>query len=355
MVWSVSWRSSRVDERFLPSRLSNILLIGAPPSGHLAGLFVFPAYGRLQPNLRVAVVDIGSGSLALSLATVGDEGSISLLGEWALDTGLASFADDSRDRVLAGLKSFRHILRMQNTDTRLRAFVTSVLPEGADRDQFVKEAQTILDHPVDVLSPGEEAALSFLGSHDAHATPAGHLVVTAEIDGAATHLAIGDHEKLLDVFTIGLGAATLTDRFAGDAPSAQAGLALSEHLHELLNVAPLAEVIAGRPFDLVVSGAVVGVLAAVNAGRPPARGALHGTALDLESVFHWYQEILHVAPADLPDALGVSAARARTMLAGTGLVVFLMEKLGASQAYVSDNARRHGALREILGFTRAFL
>lgn len=305
--------------------------------------------------MRVAVVDIGSSSLALALATVGDEGAISLLGEWALDAGLLNFDEAARERVLAGLKSFRHILRMQHPDTHLRAFLTSVLPEGADREAFLKEARTILDHPVDVLTVGEEAALSFLASHDARPVPEGHLVVTAEIDGAATHLAVGDHEKLIDVFTIGLGAASLTDRFLGDAPTPEQGLALSEHLHDLLNVSPVRALIGEQPFHLVVAGSLVPVLAGLNAGRAPERGALHGTGIDLESVFHWYQEILGFAPADLPGALNVSAPRARNMLAATGLLLFVMEKLGTQEAFVSDNVRRHGVLREILGFTRTFL
>lgn len=305
--------------------------------------------------MRVAVIDIGSSSLALALATVGDEGAISLLGEWALDAGLLSFEEAAREKTLAGLKSFRHILRMQHPDTHLRACLTSLLPEGAERDAFLKEARQILDHPVDVMTPGEEAALSFLASHDAAAVPEGKIVVTAEVDGAATHLAIGDHEKLIDVFSLGLGASTLTDRFLGDAPTHEQSVALSEHLDELLNVAPVRALIGDQPFHLVVAGQHVPVLAGLNAGRAPERGALHGTAIDLDSVFHWYQEILGFAPADLPGALNVSPGRARTMLAGTGLTLFLMEKLGTSEAFVSDNVRRHGVLREILGLTRTFL
>lgn len=306
--------------------------------------------------MRVAVVDIGSAALALSLATVGDEGRISLLGEWSLETELAAgFEGEGRDRALAGLKSFRHILRMQNPDTRLRAFLTSVLPEGASRDRFVREAQGILDHPVEVLTVGEEAALSFLASHDTCAVPEGAAVVTAEIDGTATHLGVGDGEKLVDVFSLALGASSLTSRFLSEEHSAATGLALSEHLHDLLNVGPVTEALAGKPFHVVVAGATVAALAAMNAGRSPARGALHGSALDLETVFGWYQELLATPVADLPERLGVPPARAKTILAGVGILLFLMEKLAVAEVYVSDNARRHGALREILGFERAFL
>lgn len=300
-------------------------------------------------------MDIGSAALALSLACVGDDGAISLLGEWALETELAAgFPGEGRNRALAGLKSFRHILRMQNPDTRLRAFATSVLPEGADRDSFLKEAQTILEHPVEVLTPGEEAALSFLASHDTRAVPAGAAVVTAEIDGTSTHLCVGDGEKLLEVFSIGLGASSLTARFLGHDPTPEAGLALSEHLHELLNVGPVRECLGERPFHLVVAGATVTTLAALIAGRAPERGTLHGSTLELETVFDWYQDLLRIPVAQLPAALGVPAARAKTILAGVGILLFLMEKMGIEEVYVSDNARRHGALREILGFERTF-
>lgn len=304
--------------------------------------------------MRVAVVDIGSGSLSLSLGIVGDEGAISLLGEWALDTGLSDFSEEARERVLSGLKSFRHILRMQTSDTRLRAYISAALPEGRDRDQFVKDAQAILDHPVEVLTAGEESALSFLGSYDARAVPEGHLVVVAEIDGNATHLAVGDHEKLIDVFTIQLGATSLTDRFLGQKPTAEAGIALSEHLHEYLNVKQVTSILAGRPFHLVAAGPTMTLLAALEAGQPLERGRSDSAPVSAEAAFHWYQELVHVDCTQLPGILGVNAARARTLLAGVGILVFLMEKLSTGEVYVSDNARRHGALREILGFERVF-
>ena len=307
--------------------------------------------------MRVAVVDIGSAALALSLATVGDEGAISLLGEWALDTELVpNFDGEGTEKVLAGLKSFRHILRMQNPDTHLRAFVTSVLPEGAARDRFLRDAQGILDHKIELLTSGEEAALSFLASHDARAVPDGAAVVTVEIDGTATQIAVGDGIKLEDVFTLALGASSLTARFlAGVDPTPDAGLALSEHLHDLLNVEPVHQVIAGRPFHLVAAGPTVTALAALGAGGALERTQAHGATLELEAVFGWYQELLTAPAATVAAHLSVPVPRARTLLAGSGILLFLMEKLGASEVVISGNARRHGALREILGFERAFL
>lgn len=306
--------------------------------------------------MRVAVVDIGSAVLALSLATVGDEGAISLLGEWAVETDLATdFAGAGQEKVLAGLKSFRHLLRMQSPDTKLRVYASSGLPAGPERDAFLKTAQQILDHPVEIMPPEEEAALSFLGSHDALAVPPGSAVIIAEIDGTATHICVGDGEKLLDVFSLGLGANSLTQRFLSGEDRAAAGLALSEHLDQLLNVDAVRALVGDRPFHVVVAGPTITVFSALVAGRSPERGPLHGATLDLETVFEWYQQLMDTPGPELPDRLGVPAARARTLVAGVGILAFLMEKLGAGEVIVSDNARRHGALREMLGLQRHFL
>lgn len=306
--------------------------------------------------MKVAVVDIGSAQLSLSLATVGGEDAIALLGEFSMETNLvADFGGEGRERTLAGLKNFRHILRQQNGLGRVRVIATSGMPEGAERSELLREARTVMDANVEVLDPGEEAAYSFVASHDAAPVQKGGLVLTCEVDGASTHLALGDGRGLVDVFTLKMGAVSLARRFLSPAgPAADQSLALSEHLHQLLNVDAVLEAIAGRPLALIAGGSTLQPFVQMLSGSAE-RGRTHGSVVELDTVFAVFEELMHAPPDPSGARAGVPAARAPALTATVGVVLFLMEKLSVSDLTVSDNSLRHGALREMLGLERAFL
>lgn len=306
--------------------------------------------------MKVAVVDIGARELSLSLAAVGSEEAISLLGEFSMETNLvADFEGDGRERVLAGLKNFRHILRQQNGLARVRVLATSGMPEGAARSELLREAQQVMDAPVELLDSGEEAAYSFVASHDAATVAAGGRVLTCEVDGASTHLALGDGRALIEVFTLKMGSVSLARRFLSAAgPAADESLALSEHLHQLLNVDKVLEAVGDRPLALVAGGSALQPFVQMLSGSGE-RGKTHGSVVELDTVFQVFEELMH-APAEASGArAGVPAARAAALTSTVGILLFLMEKLGVGEVTVSDNGLRHGALREMLGLERSFL
>jgi exopolyphosphatase/pppGpp-phosphohydrolase len=307
--------------------------------------------------VKVAVVDIGAAQLSLSLATVGSEEAIALLGEFSVETNLvADFEGDGPEKVLAGLKNFRHILRQQNGLSRVRVIATSGMPEGAARQGLMREAQQVMDATVEVLDPGDEAAYSFVASHDAVKVDRGSVVLTCEVDGASTHLALGDGRALVDVYTLNLGAVSLARRFlhGGDGAGADASLALSEHLHQLLNVEGILGEVAGRPLSLVAGGSAMSGFVQMLSGEGE-RGSTHGAAIELDTVFAVFEELMHAQADDAGARAGVPAARVPALTATIGILLFLMEKLEVGEVTVSDHGLRHGALREMLGLTRRFL
>jgi exopolyphosphatase/guanosine-5'-triphosphate,3'-diphosphate pyrophosphatase len=328
--------------------------------------------------MRVAVVDIGSSALQLVIATVGAEGTITLLGEFCLDTGLiagmspeAALLDPaSMESTLNGLKSFRHIVRTQGRIEQVRVIASSSIRDSGNLGEFVAEARRILDADVEVLTPSDEAAYGYLGARDvaAAATAAAGdagapgapgdaaAIVVADVGGGCTQIAVGEPERLIDVFTLRLGHVPLARRFLeGAGPSYQEGLALSEHLHEHMNLGSVKEALGRRPFCLVGSGSMITTLASMALGLATYdRAAIHGSKLDKEQVYEWFSLLARTPAAERAGLAGLPAPRAQGILAGTGILLFLMDKLASDEVYVSDRGIRHGVLREMFGHELAF-
>jgi exopolyphosphatase/guanosine-5'-triphosphate,3'-diphosphate pyrophosphatase len=308
--------------------------------------------------MKVAAVNVGAAALQLSVATVVDSGEISILGEFSRDTYLLDnytpsghLDETAMERTVAILKGFRHILRNQTRLEQTRIFGTSLLKDAANIRVFSDAVRQTLDAPLEIVTPTDEAAYGFLGTHDSGLPPEGGLVVTLHVGDAATELAVGDGERLVDAFALSLGEVALDRRFLDTAaPATDRFLALSEHLHTYLNLAKVQECIAGRPFILVGSGGIVQTLRTLSLDDGE-----DDLTLDTETLYEWYNHLGQTPAEERVGAAGLSAPRARSLLAGVGILLFAMDKLGATGVIASRRGPRHGCLRELLGIERNFL
>src|SRR5690606_23459065 len=97
----------------------------------------------------------------------------------------------------------------------VRVVGTNALREAHNRSEFIRRAEEILGHPVEVISGREEARLIYLGvSHSMADTPDKRLVV--DIGGGSTEFIIGQRFEPLLRESLQMGCVSYTQRFFRD-------------------------------------------------------------------------------------------------------------------------------------------
>ena len=175
------------------------------------------AQGRLPGSAPVSVVDIGSNSVRVVIyeglsrapTTLFNEKVLCGLGKGLGSTGRMD--DEAVNRALNALRRFR-ALSDQAGSTRIFVLATAAAREASNGPSFIENAETILGHPVQVLSGEEEALYSALGV----------LSGFNEVDGIAGDLGGGSLE-LIDIkgrdfgrgITLPLGGLRLSETSGG--------------------------------------------------------------------------------------------------------------------------------------------
>lgn len=167
----------------------------------------------------LAAIDIGSNSFRLEIGRVAS-------GRYRRHDYLkqtvrlgAGLDDQSRlteaafERGLATLATFAE--RLQGFDpTRIRAVATQTLREARNRDEFLRAAQRVLGHPIEVISGREEARLIYSGVSFLQPSDESRLV--ADIGGRSTELILGQGRQPKAAESFPVGSVSLSMRYFGD-------------------------------------------------------------------------------------------------------------------------------------------
>lgn len=168
---------------------------------------------------QLAAIDMGSNSFRLEIAQVahGRYRRVDYLKETVrLGAGLDAnglLTEEATERGLACLARFAQRLK-GFASSQVRAVATQTLREARNRDAFLARAQTVLGHPIEVISGREEARLIYAGVARLQPSAAPRLVI--DIGGRSTEMILGQGRKPLKAESFGVGSVSLSLRFFGD-------------------------------------------------------------------------------------------------------------------------------------------
>ncbi len=168
----------------------------------------------------IAAIDLGSNSFHMVVAKA-QNGEIRILERLGEKVQLAAGIDDERQlneesmqRGLDCLKRFAQLINGMPLGA-VRIVGTNALREARNRGEFIRRAEEILGHPVEVISGREEARLIYLGvSHTLADTPGKRLV--ADIGGGSTEFIIGQRFEPLLRESLQMGCVSYTQRYFKD-------------------------------------------------------------------------------------------------------------------------------------------
>jgi exopolyphosphatase/guanosine-5'-triphosphate,3'-diphosphate pyrophosphatase len=285
----------------------------------------------------VAAVDIGTNSMRLLIARVGDG-----LVEWedrrtavtGLGRGVDLTGELASDRIEATIRALTaYGLAMDAAEVAARrAVATSATRDAANREEFLEWAEAALGVRPDVISGDEEAALAFSGATaEAHAD--GPFLVI-DIGGGSTEFVYGLNAPEFRA-SLDMGSVRLTDRDFADRPpsvdqleAARAGAS-----------AALAEVnLSG---EIGVALGVAGTftsLAAIDQDLPAYDpGRVNGHLLTRERLA---ELVLYLAGLSLEETEAIPSldpARAPVILAGAVIAEAALARIGIDEVTVSEH------------------
>lgn len=301
----------------------------------------------------VAAIDVGTNSVHMVVARLGDAGGFEVLtrhkesvrlGESA--TEIKELTSDAVDRAVAALRRCADIAAPWSPE--VRAVATSAVREAHNSADLIGRAHRDAGIHVEIISGIEEARLIHLGV--LAAVPVfDQTIVVCDIGGGSTEILVGRGAEILAVRSFKLGAIRLTQRFfPGGVVLSGSVEAARRYVRETI-LAFAIDAVDHRP-DVMVgsSGTIETVMRmAAIAADPHGREPRSLAGIEISDV-----EIARVTarlgaaerPEDRAGLPGLDAARADIIVGGAVILDTVMETLGQRTLRFSEYALREGVL-----------
>lgn len=299
---------------------------------------------RIQQVVRVAVIDIGTNTVLMTVAdTAGgvilrDEHAIARLGEGVDKTRRIS--DEAYERFAEIMRRYRGIID-ELTVERVVPFATSAMRDATNRDEIIRRTAQELGYNIELLSGADEARWSFVGSLYGIDKLEG-VVATIDIGGGSTEVSVGHDHEFDRGTSIDIGAVRIKERFFHPMNDLNADAARAFIREQLLASTSSIE----SPSHLIAVAGTPTSLAAMKhrlSSFDPA--IVDGTMLTGDEVAALTGEILHISSEELTRRYpAVPTSRADILPAGALILEEAMRALNVASVRVSTKGLRYGVL-----------
>ena len=300
---------------------------------------------------RYAVIDVGTNSVKFHLAERADDGTwravvdraeVTRLGEGLVEGG--SISSQALERTSEAIDGMLDEAREHGV-IAIAAVGTAGLRMAANGPEIIDEFKARMGIEVRVIPGAEEGRLAYLAVKAGLGLEHGSLVVF-DTGGGSTQFTFGDDDRVLEQYSLNVGAVRYTERFGLE------GVVSPDVVAQTLSAiaSDLALEERPQPDALVGMGGTVTNITAVSRGMAVydpdlVQGAtLHKSEIDRQI------ELYRSTPLEARRGIvGLQPKRAEVILAGACVVKTIMEKLGHESLTVSDRGLRHGLLGERFG------
>ncbi|WPC05384.1 exopolyphosphatase [Pseudomonas benzenivorans] len=296
----------------------------------------------------IAAIDLGSNSFHMVLAKA-DHGEIRVLERLGDKVQLAAGIDEQRllseDAMVRGLDCLRRFAQLTASlpEGAVRIVGTNALREARNRAEFIRRAEAILGHPVEVISGREEARLIYLGvSHSIADTPGKRLV--ADIGGGSTEFIVGQRFEPLLRESLQMGCVSYTQRFFRDGKITPARYAQA-YTAARLEVMGIEHALRRHKWEDAVgaSGTIKAVGLAIQAA------GLGTGEINAEGLAWLKRKLFKLGEVDKLDLEGIKPDRRGIFPAGLAILEAIFDACDIQRMVHSEGALREGVLYDLLG------
>lgn len=228
--------------------------------------------------------------------------------------------------------------------TEIMAFATSAIREATNGEAVIAEVARRTGVELVVLSGDEEARLTFLAVRRWFGWSSGR-VLLFDIGGGSLELAIGADEDPDVAVSVPLGAGRMTRDHLLDDPPTEKQVKSMRKLARV-EIAQVAGSITrlGQPELVVATSKTFRQLARITGAAPSSEGFRVRRTLDRQSLREWIPKIAAMTTEERATLPGVSAGRARQVLAGALVAEAAMDIFDVDELIVCPWALREGVI-----------
>jgi exopolyphosphatase/guanosine-5'-triphosphate,3'-diphosphate pyrophosphatase len=297
---------------------------------------------------RYATIDIGTNSIKFHIGErlndgtwrkIIDRAEVVRLGEGLRETGV--FSDQAMARAATAIATMADEAQ-RNGVVALAAVATMGMRNARNAGQFIAAVEArCVGVAIEVISGEEEARLAYLAVQAGLGLPDVPLVVF-DSGGGSTQFTFGHGSTVDDRFSLNVGAARFTERYALNDAVSESTLrealdAISADLVRL-DAAPVPDALIG------MGGAVTNMVAVKLGLAAYDPDAVQGAVLTHGDVEHQIEQYRSRQAADRQTIIGLQPGRAEVILAGACIIKTVLEKFRMDMLTVSDRSLRHGLL-----------
>ncbi len=299
----------------------------------------------------LAAIDIGTNTVRLLIVAADDfthyrplhhEQEITRLGERFVEHG--KLQPKARERTIMTLGQYARVAARHKAD-EVYAVATSAVREAANGLEFVKLVKQRTGITVTVIPPEKEAELASLGVQSViHSTQP---LLVVDIGGGSTEFIHTDKGEIVTALSLKIGVVKLQEQFLTSDPVDRLEYtAMLDYLNQALSSVRLTNT---KDCALVGVAGTVTTLAAVDQGLVDYNPQL------INNYILTYQQIQTIQDRFLAQPLalrrqtpGLEPGRADVIVAGTALLLCIMDKLGFASLVVCDSGLREGLVADRL-------
>jgi exopolyphosphatase/guanosine-5'-triphosphate,3'-diphosphate pyrophosphatase len=296
----------------------------------------------------IAAIDLGSNSFHMVLAKA-DYGEIRILERLGDKVQLAAGIDEQRQLSEEAMqRGFDCLRRFAQLTANLpagavRVVGTNALREAHNRSEFIRRAEEILGHPVEVISGREEARLIYLGvSHSIADTPGKRLVT--DIGGGSTEFIIGQRFEPLLRESLQMGCVSFTQRFFKDGKITPARYAQA-YTAARLEIMGIEHALRRLGWEEAVgaSGTIKSIGLTIQAA------GLGSGEVNSKGLAWLKRKLFKIGEAEKLDLDGIKPDRRGIFPAGLAILEAIFDACDVQRMSYSDGALREGVLYDLLG------
>jgi exopolyphosphatase/guanosine-5'-triphosphate,3'-diphosphate pyrophosphatase len=303
--------------------------------------------------MRLAVLDVGSNAANMLVTDtdpdIGHRGDL-VAHAWKRRTLLAetvqpdgTITAEGLRRVVAAVAEAADKIGGAGVD-RLFAYATAAVRDAPNRDEVLDAVHSVTGIRLGTLSGVEEAQLTFLAARRWLGWQAGPMLML-DIGGGTLEVAFGPDRLPESALSLPMGAGRLTRQFLrdGDPPSHAAVCRLRRHVRkQVRHIAAHASWESTR--TAVATSTTLQQLARLTGAAPLRRGPFVDRRLRRRALRPWIDRLAGMPSARRAQLPGVSAHRARQVLAGAIVGYELMRGLDIGAVRICPWGLREGIL-----------
>lgn len=296
----------------------------------------------------LAALDLGSNSFHLVIARVDAEG-VHVLDDRREMVRLAEGLDARgrlerrvERRALDCLERFGAALRPLPRGA-VRVVGTNALRKARNAREFVRRAEELIGHPIDVVPGREEARLTYLGvaSSDAPSRTERRLLV--DIGGGSTECILGRGEEVVQAHSLYMGCVSFTERFFPGGRLKKKRFA-DARTAAMIELRPFARGWR-KEFDAAWgSSGTMRALESILVGNGLSDRGI--TPSGLEALI---DRMLEAGRTDRLDLQGLARERAPVIPGGAVIAAAVLDAFGIDRMRAARGAMREGILYDLIG------